>query len=289
MINNIGLIEKDNLEVKYLLSRTTNSNIIDYYKSTNKARILSNNSPKNICIKEKKSFERMINLLDMNADTLIHTNNCVYSKFYNAYEEILKDLGFKFRIISISDIKYSNMYKIYNKIKEINSKLNVFNYTYYFIKTMYLKNKVSKINKIIKENIGFEVNKGEYISIYKFFIQEIIKSKSIKGTYIKYINKLKKVKVLKNIKYEVGILGYDSYEVSNVLAQNNIATKYSKYKDDIKRCKYYIKECNYIIYIRKEGCIKEVLTFRNIKNICKKHNKKLIYIDDLNKLGGVIL
>ena len=179
-INNIGLINKEDVYLKYLLSKTTNSNIIDYYKNSNKLEdLVIKNSPKNICINEKKRFERIINLLDMNVDTLIHSNECLYSKFYDVYEEILKDLGFKFRIISISKLEVNNIYKVYKELKVLNSKLSFIKYIVVFINTKYIISILHKIKKEIKENIGFELNKGEYISIYKFFVQEIINSKGI--------------------------------------------------------------------------------------------------------------
>ena len=291
MINNIGLINKDSIHIKYLLSNTTNSNIIEYYKSTNKAKILASNSiSKSICTTEMKSLERMINLLDMDVDIIIHTDSCIYSKFYEVYEEILKDLGYKFQIVHISSIKLSNICKVYKEIKIINQKLSIFKYLYYFFKTKYLMGKLSKIRKIIKENIGFELNKGEYISIYKFFIQEILKTKRIRKIYLKYIKKLNKVKVLENTYKKVGVLGNDNYDVSIVLGYANIKTIYSSKNSDIEKCLDYIKkDLDYILYIKKEQCIKNAYAIIKIKNICKKYNKELICIDDVKKLGGVIL
>ena len=291
MINNIGIINKEDLYINFLLSKTANSNIVDYYKSSNKSIILSNNnSPKNVCIKFKYILERMINLLDIGADTIIHTNACVYSKFYELYEEILRDLGYKFRLIDIPDIKYRNIYKVYKQIKLINKKLNIFRYSYYFLKTRYLMHILNKIEKIIKENIGFEINKGEYISIYKFFRQEINKTTSIRKTYIKYLNKLNKVKINKSIRKRVGVLGYDCYEVSTILGNNQIETIYSNKKDDIQKCLDYIKNgCDSIIYIEKENCIKNFFYMEEIKNICKTYNKNVLFIDSIKKLGEVIL
>lgn len=291
MINNIGLIDKDSIHIKYLLSKTTNSNIVDYYKSTNKAKILScNNAPKNICITEKKNLERMINLLDMDVNTIIHTNSCIYSKFYEIYEEILKDLGYKFQIIHISQIKLSNIYNVYKELKKINPRLNIFRYLYYFLKTKYLMNKISKMRKNIKENIGFELNKGEYTSIYKFFVQEVLNTRSIKKTYLKYMDKFNKIRLSKDVHKKVGVLGSDNYDVSVLLGSMNIETIYSKKEDDLEKCLDYMKkDIDCLIYIRKEKCIKNMFVMNNLKNICEKYGKKIIYIDNVNDFGGVIL
>ena len=277
-INNIGLINKCDYDIKYLLSKTTNSNIIDYYKGNNKSSILSDTySPKNVCKKMKESLERIFNLLDMDVDTLILSTTCNYLRFYNPYEEILKDLGFKFRVLSISSIKINNTFKVYKEVKVLNHDLSFIKYIYHYINTLYLKNKLSKIDKLIKENIGFEINKGEYISTNKFFIKEILEQNtifSIRKCYKKYLNKFNSIKINKKDTIKVKVFGNDTYDVYSKLGIYNIEPN---------------KDYNIILYIKKQGCIKNIFYEQNVKEYSKKHNKKLIIIEDINNFGGILL
>ncbi len=277
-INNIGLINKCDYDIKYLLSKTTNSNIIDYYKGNNKSSILSDTySPKNVCKKMKESLERIFNLLDMDVDTLILSTTCNYLRFYNPYEEILKDLGFKFRVLSISSIKINNTFKVYKEVKVLNHDLSFIKYIYHYINTLYLKNKLSKIDKLIKENIGFEINKGEYISTNKFFIKEILEQNtifSIRKCYKKYLNKFNSIKIHKKDTIKVKVFGNDTYDVYSKLGIYNIEPN---------------KESNILLYIKKQGCIKNIFYEQYLKEYSKKYNKKLIVIEDINNFGGILL
>lgn len=279
-INNIGLITKEDHHVNYLLSKTTNSNIIDYYKSSNKSTILTEfYCPKNTCKTIKNSLKRIFNLLDMDVDTIILSSNCNYFKFYDPYEEILKDLGFKFRVINISSINMKNIFKIYSEIKIINSNLSILKYLYYYINTLYLMKKLNIIKQLIEENIGLEINKGEYISTNKFFIQEVLKQNSIlkiKKCYKKYLNKFKNIKTDKSkIQHKAKVIGDKTYETLSKLADYNIQSV--NYDYDI------------IIYIKKQGCMKNIFYEQKLKNYVEKNNKKLVVIEDIDSFGGIIL
>ena len=277
-INNIGLINKYDYHIKYLLSKTTNSNIFDYYKSSNKAILLGNTyTPKNVCKKFKDSLERILNLLDMNVNTLIQSFDCNYLKFSNPYEEILKDLGFKFRIISISSINTKNIFKVYKEIKVLNYNLSFIKYIYYYINTLYLKNVLNKIDRLIKDNIGFEINKGEYISTNKFFVKEILEQNSILSInkcYKKYLKKFNNIRINKKDTIKVKVFGSDTYDVYSKLGIYNIEPN---------------KESNILLYIKKQGCIKNIFYEQYLKEYSKKYNKKLIVIEDINNFGGILL
>src|SRR5574344_3068626 len=93
------------IPVKYLLTHILDKNceIIDVPKITNKTIELGTNySPDFVCTPFKYTIGTFIECLDKKADVLIQNGGgCRYGYYFELQEQILKDLGSKFKLINL--------------------------------------------------------------------------------------------------------------------------------------------------------------------------------------------
>jgi len=167
-------------------------------------------SPESACIPFKYNIGNYIEALEKGANIIVQAGGgCRFGFYGEVQKEILKKLGYKFQFIKINN-NYSILTEIFH-LKKINPSL-----TYKTIlKTLFLSylrlRSIDIIEEIIRKNIGFEKNKGEFEKINKNFLQELDKTytiKEVKTCKKKYLDILEKVGIEKPVNpLRVGLVG----------------------------------------------------------------------------------
>ena len=227
---------------KLFLERTTKTKVIVAPPITKKTLEIGNKySPSSVCIPFKYNLGNFIESLEQGANILFTAGSgCRYRYYAEVTDVILKDLNYKYLLINFFTKGKLKINKVYNMLKSINSDLKIREFIHEFIFLFLFIWNMDKIDKIIRKNIGFEINKGEHLKLKKKMLREYSKTKSITKLlilYVKYKIKFKKIKinVPKNC-LKVGLIGelytemesFANYDLENILASYNIRiTRYT--------------------------------------------------------------
>jgi len=239
--------------VKYLLSHILNAEIIIPPKITSKTIELgSKYSPEFVCTPFKYTLGTMIEALDEGANVLIQAGGgCRYGYYSELQEKILKDLGYKFRLINLVSCGKTDVKRIYKSFKKLDKKFNIFKALYYLFITRNMVRYMDKIDDYIRRNIGFEVNKGSFESLLNSMLEDFSKVKNPIQLYIlykKYFKKFKNIAIEKKKDcLKVGVIGelytlmepFSNYYLEKTLASFNI---------EIKR----FTNVNYLLFVNKK-------------------------------------
>ena len=253
----------------YLLSHIfPKDEIIKAPKITSKTIELGTKySPDFICTPFKYTLGTMIECLEQNADILIQMGGgCRYGYYTELQEKILKDLGYKCKLINLVTEGKTNLKRINNLLKQINKKYSKIKTIYYSFITLKMVKYMDDIDDYIRQNIGFEQKEGSFETL-KF--QMLNEFKHIKNyhqlykTYKKYQKKFYNLKTHKpDNRLKIGIIGelytimepFSNYYLEKSLAKHHIEIKrftnvhyllFEKAKDSKKYQKYASEYYNY--------------------------------------------
>lgn len=229
------------IPAKYFLTNILENEIIMPPSITNKTIDLGTRySPETVCTPFKYTLGTLIECLDKGANILIQQGGgCRYGYYSEVQNEILKDLGYRFKMINLVTAGKASIIKIYKDLKSI-SKISIFKTLYYLLNVRYIIKYMDIIDDYIRKNIGFEIEENSFKKINDDFLKEIVKYKniiSIRKCYKKYISKLKGVKIKKPEKLlRVGVIGelytlmepFANYDLEKYLAKKGVElTRYT--------------------------------------------------------------
>ena len=172
-------------------------------------------SPDFICLPFKYNLGNFIESLDNGANVLVQAGGgCKYGYYAELQKQILEDLGYKFKYITIVDMGRIKPFRVYNRFKKINPKLSFLKFIYRFCVAAAIAYYLDKFEDYMRKNLAYELMKREFNLLHQKFLiklkkvknfRELLKLKNI------YLNKLKSVKVIskyeKNKKIRIGIIG----------------------------------------------------------------------------------
>lgn len=223
------------IPTNYLFSKILDCEIINAPPITKKTIELGTRySPEFVCTPFKYTLGSFIESLDKGANILIQQGGgCRYGYYSEVQKEILKDLGYKFKMINLVNAGKFSIKRIYKELSSI-SKINIIKSIYYFINTRYIIKYMDTIDDYIRKNIGFEIEEGSFMKINNKFLKEIVSYNNVIDLYKCYkktMNDLKKVKVNKPEKIiRVAIIGelytlmepFTNYDLEIFLAKKGI-------------------------------------------------------------------
>lgn len=248
----------------YLFSHVTDYKIIKPVINLNTMETGSKHSPDFVCAPFKYTLGTLINGLENGADILIQFGGgCRYGYYASLQEEILKDLGYKFKMYNLVTAGHTDFKRIYRLIKEIDPSIKIRKLIRYGIVSIMMVKYMDSIDEFIRENIGFEVDKGSFIRLKKKMLNDFSKCKGLlhlNRLYRKYKKKFKKIKIDKPNDYlKVGIIG----ELYTLMEDNaNYCIEYELAKHGI-----VIKRFTNVTYLllKKRKLVKKYL--KKMKNI----------------------
>lgn len=252
------------IPIKYLIKKITNCEVIVPPKNNKKTiEIGSKYSPDDICMPFKYNLGNYVNALESGANILIQAGGgCRYGYYAELQEQILKDLGYQFEFINLIQNNHVSLLKLYKVSKRINSKLNFFKYTYYLLQGLIMMITMDKLDKYIRENIGFEKEKGAFELAEKRFKFALSKEKlniiKIIKIYLKYRKIYKEIPLKEENKLEILLIG-ELYSLMDFEASNNIERNLAK--QGIKVIRY--TNLTYLLLIKK--FMRRILLFKGRK------------------------
>ncbi len=225
--------------ITYLLKKLTNMKIMPAPPITKKTKELGEKySPSDVCIPFKYNLGNFIESLDNGATILFQAGGgCRYRYYGEDQEQILKDMGYKFKFIKLVSKDKIHVLEVFKIFKNLNKNLSFMKFIHTFIFTFFYIVYMDKIDIIIRKNIGFATDKNEFLNLNNKMLKEFSSKSSLLGltiSYLKYKHKFKKIKVNKSKNcLKVGIIGelytsmepFSSYFLEEKLASFNIEVK----------------------------------------------------------------
>lgn len=265
-MHTIAFPKLDNYDVPalYLFRHITNYKIIKPIINLNTMETGSKHSPDFVCAPFKYTLGSLINGLENGADILIQFGGgCRYGYYASLQEEVLKNLGYKFKMYNLVTAGHTDFKRIYRLIKEIDPSIKIRKLIRYGIVSIMMVKYMDIIDNYIRENIGFEVDKGSFIRLKKKMLNDFSKCKGLlhlNRLYRKYKREFKKIKVDKPKDYiKVGLIG----ELYTLMEDNaNYCIEYELAKHGI-----VIKRFTNVTYLllKKRKLVKKYL--KKMKNI----------------------
>lgn len=256
------------IPIYYLLSHILPITVMNVPPITqNTIELGAKYSPNFVCTPFKYTLGTYIECLDRGATILVQAGGgCRYGYYAELQEEILKDLGYDFTYINLVSKGKIDLNKIKMELKKIDSSFHLVRSLYYIYITSKMIKYMDKIDLYIRENIGFEINKGNFETLKKKMLHDFKKTRGIhhlKKMYLSYKRKFKKIKINKGKKcIKVGIVG-ELYTVMEPFANYNIEKQLAEYGIVIKR----YTNAHYLIFEKK----------RKVKSYLQKNKKYIRY------------
>ena len=256
-----------NIPLNFLFKHTTNCKIINSPQITKKTiEIGSKYSPDDACLPFKYTLGNFIEALDLGANVLIQAGGgCRYRYYGEVQEQILKDLGYDFKLYQLSNSDKRSIKEMYELFKTFNPNLKYRKFLYYGYFTVKMIYYMDKIDEYIRSNIGFEIKKNSFLVLKKKMLRKFAKCQTIRElnkTYFFYKRQFKKLEVKKENALKIGIIGElytamepsSTYDLEYKLAANNIEIKrftnlsYLMWKKTLSQRKMHRVTKNYCKY-----------------------------------------
>lgn len=237
----------------YLISKIVNIEVINTPKISSKTIELGNKySPEFVCTPFKYTLGSFIEALDIGANVLIQFGGgCRYGYYSELQEQILKDLGYKFKMYNLITAGKINVKKLYQIIKKIDKKFNLFKGLYYLFITIKMVKYMDKIDDYIRKNIGFEVKKNSFNDLLNEVLDKFTKINnpfSLYMLYRKYYKKFKNIKVNKPKNcLKVGIIG-ELYTLMEPFSNFYLEKELASFNIEVKR----FTNVNYLLFDNKK-------------------------------------
>ena len=252
------------IPIKYLIKKITNYEVIIPPKNNKKTIELgSKYSPDGICMPFKYNLGNYLDALSSGANILIQAGGgCRYGYYAELQEQILKDLGYSFTFINLIQDNHVSLFKLYKKAKELNPKLNIFKYIYYLLQGIIMMITMDKLDKYLRENIGFEQVKGTFDLNEKKYHNALNQQKlgiiNILKIYSKYKKIYQSIPLIEGPKLEILLIG-ELYSLMDLESSNNLERTLAK--QGIKVIRY--TNLTYLLLIKK--FTRRILLFKGRK------------------------
>ena len=277
----------------YLFKSVTDYKIIKPIINLETMELGSKHSPDFVCAPFKYTLGSLINGLENGADILIQFGGgCRYGYYASLQEQILKELGYDFKMYNLIVAGKSDIKRIYRIIKDIDPNIKLLKVIKKGIVAIKMVEFMDKIDDYIRMNIGFEEQKGSFIKLKQRMLDDFYHVKGLfhlRRLYKRYKKLFKKLKINKPKNYlKVGVIGElytlmeenANYEIEYELAQNGIAIKrftnvsYLLLKKH-KKVKKYLRKLKNIKYKMGADALDNIY---HTKYLCKKKYDGIVHI-----------
>ncbi|MCD8357181.1 MAG: hypothetical protein LUE11_11525 [Clostridia bacterium] len=168
-------------------------------------------SPDSVCTPFKSTLGSMIEALDIGADTLMMSHGlCRLGYYGELQEQILRDLGYEFDFINISEYSTGKKKDMLKVLKRINPKVKYTRFLTHAMDGVKLCEYIDEVTAEYYQNCGFDPS-GRYQKAYNKFIMatEMVNSRAeIDQAYRKVKQTFQQTQLEKPLKpLRVGIVG----------------------------------------------------------------------------------
>lgn len=165
------MVANYNCVIKYFVECGLNAQFIMPPKMTKRTiDIGARYSPDYVCTPFKSTLGSMIDALEAGADTLVMAMGlCRLGYYAELQEQILRDLGYQFEMINLSEYSTGKNRDYLKALKRINPKMSLPKFTIAVAEGLKMVEYIDEIEEEYYKNCGFEVNKGDYKKVLERF------------------------------------------------------------------------------------------------------------------------
>lgn len=225
-----------NAPVRYLLENGIGVKCILPPRLTHKTvETGSKYSPDFVCTPFKILLGNMIEALEAGADTLVMVYGiCKLGYYGELQEQILRDLGYDFSFINLSEYDTGKMKDLFKAAKDFNPHLKFRKVVKVLLEAVKMAEYIDAVTAEYYKNCGFEIQKGSFKKAYKAFIADMYAANTkdeIEQAYTKVRQAFEQLPVSKPSQpLRVGIVGefytamdpFSNYDVELKLAQMGV-------------------------------------------------------------------
>jgi predicted nucleotide-binding protein (sugar kinase/HSP70/actin superfamily) len=195
-------------------------------------------SPDFVCVPFKYTLGNFIEALENGANVLFQiAGDCRLGFYSEVQEQILQDLDFDFTF-HMMELNGKNAKGLYEVFKAMNPELTLPKVVSTLAVVVRIVYAMDGIEKYIRQNIGFEVEKGGFERIEKQFLAEIATAETMPQAgriFKKYLKKLKTVALNKPAKpLRVGVVG-ELYVLMEPFSNYFIEKELAKFGIEVER------------------------------------------------------
>lgn len=218
-------------------------------------------SPDFVCTPFKTLLGNMIEALEVGADTLVMVFGiCKLGYYGELQEQILRDLGYDFDFINLSEYDTGRMKDLFKAAKDINPNLKFRTVLKVVLEAVKMAEYIDAATSEYYQNLGFETQKGSFKKVYEDFIADMYAANTkdeIERAYAKVKQAFAQIPVVKPSQpLRVGIVGefytamdqFSNFEVEMKLAQMGV--EIHRWMNITNRFLHYPGEKNLNVRIR---------------------------------------
>lgn len=199
----------------------------------------SQNSPDFVCAPFKCMMGCYIEALEKGANVLVQTGGtCRLGYYGELHEQILKDLGYEFKMLNITIARYRNLLGLYKGMKEIAPKTNLFKVIKALPATAKMIIQIDKTEDYMRKNMGFEKNDGDFEKAHKAYLSRLRQAKGLKDVNHAYkwvMETMKQIPVEKpEHPLRVGVIG-EYFTIMDPYSNHEIESKIAKLGAEVHR------------------------------------------------------
>ena len=128
-------------------------------------------SPDFVCTPFKTTLGSMIEALEAGADTLLMTHGlCRLGYYGELQEQILRDLGYNFTFVNLSEYDMSKKKEYIRIVRRLNPRANPAKFLAEFMEGLRMVEYLDEITAEYYKNCGFDATGGEYKRAYQDFL-----------------------------------------------------------------------------------------------------------------------
>lgn len=225
---------------RFFISRVFDAEVITPPVITKRTLELgSMHSPDFVCVPFKFNLGNFLEALEGGANTILQFGGlCRLGYYGELHEQILRDLGYEFDFINLAGMRMRNPKSVWSTMKKYNENMSLEALASTLPATYLMVKQMDELEKYIRKNIGFEVRRGAFESLYADYLaaaERVASKKELKKIYAAYSREIKSVKVAMPKKLlKVGIIG-EYFSVIEPFANHFLEKELAKMKIYVTR------------------------------------------------------
>lgn len=164
-----------NCALRYLLECGVGVQCILQPRLTDRTLALgAQNSPDFVCTPFKTTLGSMIEALEAGADTLVMVYGaCKLGYFGELQEQIMRDMGYEFDFINLSEYNTGKKKDFIKAIKRLNPKVNLAKFAISVVDAVKMVEYLDEINGEYYQHRAFETKKGAHDRVWQVFLADM--------------------------------------------------------------------------------------------------------------------
>lgn len=169
------MIAEYNCAIRYLVENGLETKYVMQPRMTKRTLELgSRYSPDFVCTPFKSTLGSMIEALESGADTLLMVFGLCRLGYYGELQEtILRDLGYQFEFINLSEYQTGKKKDYLKAVRRINPKFNAAKLTAAAVEAVKMAEYIDELEAEYYKNCGFEADKGSYKKAFQQFLDAL--------------------------------------------------------------------------------------------------------------------